>query len=160
MAYILFIIQLYWLGFQQYIITKGKEYGILLFPVSEGGKNQEIIFIRKSQEALSIISNIKDVQISSIKLQRRLLNSDRFGSKILTWVGSVFGVLGGSGQPYLWFGVGKFPLKIPNFSIFFPSDQKNHIGLGQKVPGSKTGQPLTYCGPKVCSGWVRAISLL
>jgi len=28
--------------------------------------------------------------------------------------------------------------------------------LGQKVPGSKTVQPLIYCGSKVCSGRVRA----
>jgi len=24
------------------------------------------------------------------------------------------------------------------------------MGLGQKVPGSKPGQPLIYCGSKVC----------
>jgi len=28
--------------------------------------------------------------------------------------------------------------------------------LGQKVPGSKLGQPLIYCRSKVCSGQVRA----
>jgi len=28
------------------------------------------------------------------------------------------------------------------------------VRLGQKIPGAKTGQPLFYCGSKVCSGWV------
>jgi len=56
----------------------------------------------------------------------------------------------------LWFGFGKFPLKISNFTIFSLLVKKNIIGLGQKVPGSKTGQPPTYCGSKVCSGRVRA----
>jgi len=41
----------------------------------------------------------------------------------------------------------KFPLKIST---------KSQIGLGQKVPGSKTGWPLICCGLKVCSTWVRA----
>jgi len=47
-----------------------------------------------------------------------------------------------SGQvSYFWFGYGfgNFPLKIPNFSIFCPADQKNIIGSGQKVPGSQPG---------------------
>jgi len=58
-----------------------------------------------------------------------------------------------SGQvSHLWFGLEIFPLKIPNFSMFLPLGQKNLIGSGQKVPGSKTGQPLIYCGSKVCSG--------
>jgi len=43
---------------------------------------------------------------------------------------------------------------MANFSIFFPSDQKNIFGLDQKVPGSKVGQPLIYCGSKVSSGRV------
>jgi len=37
-------------------------------------------------------------------------------------------------------GLEIFPLKIPNFSIIFPSVQKNLIGLSKKVPGSKMGQ--------------------
>jgi len=50
---------------------------------------------------------------------------------------------------HLWFGFGKFPLKM---SIFFPLGQKkNLVGLGQKVPGSKAGGSLIYCGSKVCS---------
>jgi len=54
---------------------------------------------------------------------------------------------------HLWFGFGirNFPLKIPIFSIFFTSGQKNLCGLGQKVPRSKMGWPLIYCGSKVCS---------
>jgi len=55
---------------------------------------------------------------------------------------------------HLWFGFGKFALKIPNVSIFFPLGQKNLFRSGQKVPMSKTGQPLFYCGSKVCSGLV------
>jgi len=51
---------------------------------------------------------------------------------------------------HLWFGFGKFPLKIPNFSIVFLLNQKNLFR--SKVPGSKTGQPLIYCGSKVWSG--------
>jgi len=49
---------------------------------------------------------------------------------------------------HLWFGFefGKFPLKMSNFSIFFL--------LGQKVPRSKAGLPLIYCGSKVSSGRV------
>jgi len=64
----------------------------------------------------------------------------------------------GSGQPSLvWhLAYGKFPLKIPNFSIFCPSGQKNLIRKGQKVSGSKPGRHLIYCGSKVCSGRDRA----
>jgi len=54
------------------------------------------------------------------------------GQKILIRVGSgqFFVAHVGLGQPCLWFGFGKFPLKIPNFLIFFTSDQKK-ISLGQ-----------------------------
>jgi len=44
--------------------------------------------------------------------------------------------------------LGKFPLRTSNFSIFSLLAQKNLIGLGQKVPGSKAGWPLIYCGLK------------
>jgi len=69
-----------------------------------------------------------------------LVGSDQF-----LWLGSVqqFVVLG-------YFG--KFPLKM---SIFFLSDQKNLFGSDQKVPRSKAGRPLIYCGSKVSSGRVR-----
>jgi len=52
---------------------------------------------------------------------------------------------------HLWFrfGLGKLPLKIPNFPIFFPLGQKNCFGSGEKVPRSKPGRPLIYCGSKV-----------
>jgi len=51
-------------------------------------------------------------------------------------------------QPFLvWVWVWKISPKNPNFFNIFPSDQK--------VPGSKMGQPLIYCGSKVCLGWVR-----
>jgi len=48
----------------------------------------------------------------------------------------------------LGFEFGKSPLKMSNLSILFP--------LGQKVPGSKAGRPLIYCGSKVSLDWVRA----
>jgi len=51
---------------------------------------------------------------------------------------------------HLWFGFGKFPLKIPNFSVFFPLSQKKSLRVG-----SKAGRPLIYCRSKVCLGWVR-----
>jgi len=38
----------------------------------------------------------------------------------------------------IWFGFVKFPLKMSNFSIFSPSDQRNLFESGQKVPGSKS----------------------
>jgi len=46
--------------------------------------------------------------------------------------------------------VWKISPKNPKFLIFFPSGQKNLIGLGQKVPWSKTGQPI------VCSEWTNS----
>jgi len=54
---------------------------------------------------------------------------------------------------HLWFGseFGKFSLKMSNFSIFFPSDQKNLFGSGRKVLRSKACQPIIYCGSKVSS---------
>jgi len=69
------------------------------------------------------------------------------GQKILTQVRS--------GQPSMAL-FGKFPLKMLNFSIYFPSGQKNLFRSGKKVPRSNGGQPLIFCGSKVCSGWVRA----
>jgi len=73
----------------------------------------------------------------------------------VTRVGSIFYWSGLSGQPSLvW--VRKISPKNPNFSIFFPSCQKNLGGLGQKVLRSKRGWPLIYCRLKVCSGCVRA----
>jgi len=59
---------------------------------------------------------------------------------------------------HLWFLLGgwKFPQKMSNFSIFSLQVKKNLFGLGQKVPGSKAGWPLIYCGSKVNSGQVRA----
>jgi len=67
----------------------------------------------------------------------RLLSfSDGSGSRIF---GSIFFARVGLVRfSHLWFGFGKFPPKIPNFSIFFPSGQKGHFRSGQKVPGSKT----------------------
>jgi len=62
----------------------------------------------------------------------------------------------GSGVSHLWFGFGKFPLKILNLSILYTSGQKNLFRLGQKELGSKTVWPLICCRSKVCSSQVRA----
>jgi len=58
---------------------------------------------------------------------------------------------------HLWFGFGfgKFPLKTPNFQFFPLQVKKNLLRSDQKVPRSKKGKPLVYCGSKVYSGWVR-----
>jgi len=54
-----------------------------------------------------------------------------------SWVGSIFC---GSGQvSHLWFGFGKFPLKMSIFSIFFPSDQKKSLQVGSKSTWVKGG---------------------
>jgi len=53
------------------------------------------------------------------------------GQKFLTQVRSIFC---GSGRvSHLWFGFefGKFPLKTSNFSIFFPSGQKESRRVGK-----------------------------
>jgi len=40
----------------------------------------------------------------------------------------------GSGRvSHLWFGFGKFPIKMLNFSIFFSSDQRKTFWVGLKV---------------------------
>jgi len=41
------------------------------------------------------------------------------------------------------FGLENFPLKSQIFQ-FFPLGQKNLLGSGEKVPGSKTGEVLIY----------------
>jgi len=59
-----------------------------------------------------------------------VVNSDASRSKIfdLGWVSHV----------WFGFGFGKFPLKITNFSIFFPSDQKKiFLGWVKKYPGQR-----------------------
>jgi len=76
------------------------------------------------------------------------------GSKNLTWVRTdhFFGCSG-----LVW--LGKPPLNLEKNSQnpkFFPSRQKNIIGLGQTIPRTKTDRPLIYYHSKVCSVWVRA----
>jgi len=54
----------------------------------------------------------------------------------------------GSGQPFMvWVWIWEISHKNVNFFIFFPSGQTNLFGSGRKVPRSKAGQPLLYCGP-------------
>jgi len=50
----------------------------------------------------------------------------------------------------------KISPKNPHFSNFFLSGKKNIIGWVKKIPGSKAGQHLIYCGSKLFSGWVRS----
>jgi len=45
---------------------------------------------------------------------------------------------------------------MSNFSTFFPSDKKYFLESGRKIPGSKVGRPLIYCGSKVSLGRVGA----
>jgi len=63
------------------------------------------------------------------------------GQKFLTQVGSAIYGLG--------LGLKNFPLKMSIFQ-FFALWVKNLFGLGQKLPGSRVGQPLIYCRSKVC----------
>jgi len=67
-------------------------------------------------------------------------------TKFLTRVGLGHFFTAWVGSPTSAFG--KFPLKIQNYSIFFP--------FGSKITGSRTGQPLIYCGSKVCYGRFRS----
>jgi len=76
------------------------------------------------------------------------------GQKFLTRIGSIF--CSSSQVSHLWLGFGKFPLKMSNFSIFSLRIKKNLYRLGQKVPGSKAGQPLIYGESKVSLGRVKA----
>jgi len=63
----------------------------------------------------------------------------------------------GSGQQSMvWVWVWKISPKNVNFFNFLLFASKNLFGLGQKVPWSKAGRPLIYCGSKVCSGLFRA----
>jgi len=58
------------------------------------------------------------------------------------WLGQVKFLLLGSGRVShlsFGFGIGKFPLKIPNFSMYALWVKKNLIWSVQKVPGSKLG---------------------
>jgi len=76
--------------------------------------------------------------------ERQVTCSDGSGSKFFD--------LGRVSHLGFTFGLGKFPLKMSNFSVFSLQVKKNLFGLGQKVPGSKLGQPLIYCESKVSSG--------
>jgi len=74
----------------------------------------------------------------------------------------VYVVVMGLGQKFLTrvrsdiYGLGlnfeNFPLKCQIFQFFSLRVKKNCFRLGRKVPGSKLGRPLIYCGSKVSSG--------
>jgi len=68
--------------------------------------------------------------------------------KFLTWVGSAIYSLG--------LKLENFPLERKTFQFFSLRIKKNLFVSGRKVPGSKPGRPLIYCGSKVSSGRVRA----
>jgi len=58
---------------------------------------------------------------------------------------------------HLWFGFGKFPIKIPNFSIFCSSGKKKSHCVRSKSTQVKDGaRPLIYCGSKVYLSWIRS----
>jgi len=62
-----------------------------------------------------------------------------------------------SDQPsFVW--VWKISPKNTKFFSFFSFGSKKSLGWVKKVPGSKVGRPLIYCGSKVCSGGSRPIS--
>jgi len=74
------------------------------------------------------------------------------GQNFLTWVGSgwVDSLWLGSGQPFMvWDCIWKIS---PKFFNFFALGQKILFGSGRKVPGSKVGWPLIYCGSKISLG--------
>jgi len=81
------------------------------------------------------------------------------GQNFLTRVGSVFC---GSGRVesaiFLWlaFEFGKFPLKMTNFSILFPSDQKKSLWVGSESTRVEGGSAsyLLRVKSKLGSGWV------
>jgi len=80
------------------------------------------------------------------------------GQKFLTRVRSIFC---GSGRvSHLWFGLefGKFPLKMSNFSIFFPSGQKKLLRVGSESTQVKAGSAsyLLRVKSKLGSGRVMA----
>jgi len=64
------------------------------------------------------------------------------GQKFLTQVGSgQFFVLGSGRVSHVWFGFEfqKFPLKMSNFSIFFPSGQKKLLQVGSESTRVEAG---------------------
>jgi len=85
----------------------------------------------------------------------RLETSDGSGSKNFDPGRVKFLLLGLGRVSHFWFGYrfGKFPLKCQMFQFFALWVKKNLIRSGGKVPGSELGQPIIYCGSKVCSVW-------
>jgi len=78
------------------------------------------------------------------------------GQKFWPGLGQVFVAWVGSGQPFMVrYWVWKIsPKSIKFFNFFTFGSKKNLFGSGQKVPRSKAGQTLIYCGSKVSSGRV------
>jgi len=64
------------------------------------------------------------------------------GKKIFTQVGWGQFFVARGGSAIYGLDLENFLLRMSNFSIFFPSAQKNIFEFGQKVTQSKTGQPL------------------
>jgi len=79
-----------------------------------------------------------------VNIKIKAMTSDGSGSKIFDpgWVGSIFVARVGSGWvSHLWFGLefGKFPLKMSNFSIFFPSGKKKLLRVGSESTWVRAG---------------------
>jgi len=124
--------------------TDSTQLGSKIFDPDSSLFNRDKLY-QRCANALFLSISIKQQSNDGTKINSPE-SSDGFWSKILD-LGQV---------SHLWFGFEfrKFLLKMSNFSIFFPSDQKNLFGSSQKVPGSKAGWPLIYCGLKVSLGWV------
>jgi len=97
------------------------------------------LFYSKLSNTFQLVLNCNGIKEKK-EMSSGIPSSDGSGSKIFDpgWVS------------HLWyvFGFENFPLKIPTVCSL---GQKNLIGSGQKVPGSRPSQPLIYCGSKVCS---------
>jgi len=65
-------------------------------------------------------------------------------------VGSIFLLLGSGQVSHLWFesGIGKFPLKVPNFSILPFGSKKISSGWVKKYPGQRRIGVLFTAGQK------------
>jgi len=108
--------------------------------------------IGKLSDILGLKNCTKQGQFILIPVFRLCLAASVWsGSKIFDWGWVNFLLIELGQASHLWFGFGKFPLKIPNFSISLPQVKKNLFWPGQKVTQSKPGWPLIYCGSKVRS---------
>jgi len=78
--------------------------------------------------------------------------------KVSDGSGSIFcgSALGQVSHLWLWLELRKFPLKMSNFSIFYPLGLKKSFRVRLKSTRVKGWSASYYCGLKVSSGRVRA----